>query len=182
MIDWCGFMTTNDLVTMLATVVIAVATVFYTVFSRITINRLNEQNKLLIIESHNKLESFLRDEWKNAGFNKIVVKLKNYSSHSFIKSLKINEKENTKKQIAFYNTIDLLTIDQLDRVVGLTKKINNYIDKGQLNIETVLLHFEFLYGDTEWACNDNYNNIIYCIKELYKEKHSRIKYCIFSFL
>ena len=161
-------------VTMYATITIALATVCYTIFSGITIKKLNEQNKLLILESHNKLASFLRDEWKNAGFNKIVVKLKNYTSHSFIKSLTMVKTENTKEQIDFYNSIDLLSIDQLNRIIGLTKKINNYIDKDQLNIETILLHFEFLYGDTEWACNENYSNIIYCIKELYKNISPKI--------
>ena len=154
---------------MYATITIALATVFYTIFSGITIKKLNEQNKLLILESHNKLASFLRDEWKNAGYNRIVVKLNNYSAHSLIKNLKIDEKENTKKQIEYYNSIDLLTIDELNKVIGLTKKINNYISKNQLNIETILSYFEFLYGDTQYSCNNNYNNMIYCINELYKD-------------
>jgi len=159
---------TMSVITMSATVIIAVATVFYAIFSNSTIKKLNEQNKLLILESHNKLASFLRDEWKNAGFDKIVAKLKVYSSLSLIKVLKIDETKNTKEQIEFHKNIDLLTIDQIDRVVGLTRRINDYIDKGQLNIETILLYFESLYGDTEWICNDNYNNIIDCLTELYK--------------
>jgi len=154
--------------TTITAIIISVATVCYAFFSGFTLKKLYDQNNLLTLEIHNKLASFLRDEWKNAGFNKIVGKVKNYSSYSFIKSFKIDRKKSTKKQIEFYDNIELLTIDQLDRVIGLTRKINGYIDKKQLNIDTVLLYFEYLYGDTEWSCDENYNIIIYCLTELYK--------------
>lgn len=162
---------------MTATSIIALATVCYTVFSGITISKLNKQNNLLLEESHNKLASFLREEWKDAGFNKIVAKLKNYSSHKFIKSLGIDKKINSPKQIDFYNSIKLLTRDELGRVVGFTKKINDLIKEEKMNIDTVLLYFEFLYGDTAWACNEDYNMIIYCIKNLYSSnvKSQKIK-------
>ncbi len=160
-------------------IIIAGATLIYTIFSGITICKLNKQNKLLLLESHNKLASFLREEWRNADYNKIVAKVKNYSSHSLIKSLPIEPKDKSPEQIEFFEKIKyekLLTVDELDKVVGLTRKLNNLLREGKLNIDTVLLYFEFIYGDTEWACNENYNIIVDCIKSLYKsEKDRKIK-------
>ena len=160
-------------------IIIAGATLIYTIFSGITICKLNKQNKLLLLESHNKLASFLREEWRNADYNKIVAKVKNYSSHSLIKSLPIEPKDKSPEQIEFFEKIKyekLLTVDELDKVVGLTRKLNNLLREGKLKFDTVLLYFEFIYGDTEWACNENYNIIVDCIKSLYKsEKDRKIK-------
>ena len=170
-------METKEIIMVAATAVIALATVCYTIFSGITISKLNKQNNLLLGESYNKLASFLREEWRNAGFDKIVAKLKNYPSHEFIKSLGIDDKLNSPKQIDFYNSIELLTRDELGRVVELTKKLNVLIKENKINIYTVLLYFEFLYGDTDWACNEDFNMIIYCIKDLYPSniKNEKIK-------
>jgi len=172
-------MDTNQIIILIPSSIIALATVIYTIFSGITIHTLNKQNKLLLLDSHNKLASFLREEWRNAGYNKIVAKVKNYSSYSFIKSLQIKPKDDSPEQIRFFKKIKntkLLTVDQLNKVVGLTRKLNDLINKDKLNIDTVLLYFEFIYGDTEWACNENYNIIIDCVKSLYKsEKDRKIK-------
>jgi len=169
----------NQIIVLIPSSVIAIATVLYTIFSGKTISALNKQNKLLLLDSHSKLASFLREEWRNAGYNKIVAKVKNYSSYSLIKSLRIKPKDDSPEQIRFFEKIkntDLLTVDQLDKVIGLTRKLDDLINEDKLNIDTVLLYFEFIYGDTEWACNENYNIIIDCIKSLYKsEKDNKIK-------
>ena len=105
---------------------------------------------MLLLESHNKLASFLREEWSNAGYNKIVAKVKNYSVYSFIKAFPMKPKNNNPDQIKFFKKIKnakLLTVDELDKVIGLTRKLNGLIKEGKLNIDTVLLYFEFIYGD-----------------------------------
>lgn len=172
-------MDTNQIIILIPSSIIAGATVCYTICSIITISKLNKQNKLLLLESHNKLASFLREEWKSAGYNKIVAKVKNYSSHFFIKSLQIKPKNESPEQIEFFNNIKntkLLTVDELDKVIGITRKLNSLIKEDKLNINTVLLYFEFIYGDTEWACNEDYNIIIDCVNSLYKsEKDRKIK-------
>ena len=172
-------MDTNQIIILIPSSIIALATVAYSIFSGITISKLNKQNKLLLLDSHNKLASFLKEEWKNAGYNKIVAKVKNYSSYSLIKSFQIKPKNNSPEQIEFFENIKnikLLTVDELDKVIGLTRKLNNFIKEGKINIDTVLLYFEFIYGDTEWVCNENYNIIINCVNSLYKsEKDRKIK-------
>ena len=156
-------MDTNQIIILIPSSIIALATVIYTIFSGKTICTLNKQNKLLLLDSHNKLASFLKEEWKSADYNKIIAKVKNYSSYSFIKAFPIKPKNDSPEQIKFFKNIKnakLLTVDELDKVIGLTRKLNNLIKEGKLNIDTILLYFEFIYGDTEWVCNENYNIII----------------------
>ena len=172
-------MNISDVALTVSSCLIAGATICYTIFSGKTITKLNQQNKLLMLDSHNKLATFLRDEWQNAGYNKIVAKVKNYSPYSLIKDFGIKPKDDSPGQIEFFNKIkhaELLTVDQLDKVIGITRKIHNYIKDDKLNIDTVLLYFEFIYGDTEWACRENYGIIINCINSLYKsDKKEKIR-------
>ncbi|GAG75180.1 unnamed protein product [marine sediment metagenome] len=69
----------KEIIIVATTITITLATVCHTIFSGITISKLSKQNNLLLEESYNKLASFLREKWWNAGFNKIVAKLKNCS-------------------------------------------------------------------------------------------------------
>ena len=172
-------MNLSQTINIYSSIIIAISTLSYALFTFFTIRLLIKQNKLLAQDSFNKLSSNLYEKYTTPYYIKIITKLKNYSSHHLIKTFPSKLKNPTPEKIEIFNKIkntELLKSYELDKLIEMILTFNDLIKKNILDTYTILLTFKNFFGYDEDSCNENYNIIVNCLNSIYKsKKNEKIK-------